>query len=134
MSLHRSEGFGLTLAEAMALGKPVIATQYSGNTDFMTPTNSLPVGYRIVTLERDAGPYVKGSHWAEPDLDHAAELMRAVYDDRALGRRIGDRGREDIEAGFSRTAIGSRLRDYVSDIVRRQPGGPGFTTREGNAA
>ena len=76
LSPHRSEGFGLTILESMRLGKPVIATAYSGNMDFMTPENSFPLSYRLVTLERDYGPYMRGASWADPDLDEAAHLMR----------------------------------------------------------
>ncbi len=60
ISLHRSEGFGLGIAEAMALGKPVIATEYSGPADFLTPANSYPVDYRLVPIPRDYGPYLEG--------------------------------------------------------------------------
>ena len=123
VSLHRSEGFGLTLAEAMCLGKPVIATQYSGNTDFMNPANSLPVGYRLTTLERDVGPYLKGTHWADPDLDQAANQMRRVYDDQDLGRRLGEQAASDIASQFGREAVGAILRDRVGDILRRDVGG-----------
>ncbi len=63
------------MAEAMALGKPVVATGYSGTMDFMTPENSYPVRYQLVELERDYGPYRRGTYWAEPDLDHAAETL-----------------------------------------------------------
>ena len=123
VSLHRSEGFGLTLAEAMCLGKPVIATQYSGNTDFMNPANSLPVGYRLVTLEHDAGPYLQGTHWADPDLDQAANQMRRVYDDQDLGRRLGEQAARDIASQFGREAVGAILRDRVGDILRREAEG-----------
>ena len=78
VSLHRSEGFGLTIAEAMSLAKPVIATAYSGNMDFMTLSNSFPVNYRLTAIERDYGPYRQGWPWADPDLEHAAALMRHV--------------------------------------------------------
>jgi glycosyltransferase involved in cell wall biosynthesis len=61
LTLHRSEGFGFTMAEAMSYGKPVIATDYSANTEFMDANNSLPVRYRLVELERDIGPYKAGS-------------------------------------------------------------------------
>ena len=123
VSLHRSEGFGLTLAEAMCLGKPVIATHYSGNTDFMNPANSLPVGYRLITLEEDAGPYARGTHWADPDIEQAAHQMRRVYADRDLRKRLGAQAANDIAAQFGREAVGSILRDRVGDILRREARG-----------
>jgi len=89
VSLHRSEGFGLTMAEAMALGKPVIATAYSGNMDFMTPSNSYLVKYSLTEIDRDYGPYKKGMVWAEPDIDDAARLMRYVYENQDEARCVG---------------------------------------------
>jgi glycosyltransferase involved in cell wall biosynthesis len=74
VSLHRSEGFGLTMAEAMSLAKPVIATAYSGNMEYMTPGNSFLVKYTLTGIDGEYGPYKTGV-WAEPDLEHAAELM-----------------------------------------------------------
>lgn len=89
VSLHRSEGFGLTLTEAMSMAKPVIATAYSGNTDFMTPSNSYPVKYRLIDIEQDHGPYTKGCEWADPDPDHAAHLMRYAYMHRDEAAEVG---------------------------------------------
>ena len=60
VSLHRSEGTGLTITDAMALGKPVIATSWSGNMDFMDVSNSFPVRYELVELQRTIGPYRAG--------------------------------------------------------------------------
>ena len=96
VSLHRCEGFGLTMAEAMYFGKPCIATGYSGNLDFMTPFNSYPVGYRLVELERDWGPYEAGDHWAEPDVEHAAALMDEVYTRHAEAAARGSLAASDI--------------------------------------
>ncbi len=96
VSLHRSEGFGLTLAEAMYLGKPVIATAYSGNMDFMREDNSFLVRYKSVKLEKDYGPYKKGCVWAEPDLEQAAELMRHVYEHRQATASVAARGQETV--------------------------------------
>ena len=119
VSLHRSEGFGLTLAEAMLLGKPVIATDYSANTDFMTAANSFPVRYRLVPIERDHGPYRAGWRWAEPDEEHAAEQMRTVFTDRELARRVGDRAREDVRRELSNAAVGRILRRRLERIVEQ---------------
>src|SRR5262249_33966906 len=80
VSLHRSEGTGMTISEAMALGKPVIATGWSGNMDFMNVTNSFPVRYELVELSENIGPYQAGETWAEPSIEHAAELMRLVFE------------------------------------------------------
>ena len=95
VSLHRAEGFGLTLAEALARGKPVIATGFSGNTDFMTEENSFLVDYTLARVGKDGENYPPDGHWADPDLDHAAELMRQVYRDqegaRARARAGGPR-------------------------------------------
>jgi glycosyltransferase involved in cell wall biosynthesis len=96
VSLHRSEGFGLGMAQAMYLGKPVIATNYSGNLEFMNPDNSLLVNYEITELEEDAGAYESGSRWAEPDVEHAATLMRWVYEHRAEGQALGARAAADV--------------------------------------
>src|SRR4029079_8227158 len=78
VSLHRAEGFGLGMAEAMACGKAVIATPWSGNVDFTRSENALLVDYTLVPLARDLGPYKKGQVWADPDLASAASAMRQV--------------------------------------------------------
>jgi glycosyltransferase involved in cell wall biosynthesis len=116
VSLHRSEGFGLTLAEAMALGKPVIATAHSANTDFMNVGNSLLVRYQLVRLERDLPPYPRGSVWADPDVEHAAELMRTVYQDPDRARRLGERGRDEVMAYLSPQAAGARMAERLALI------------------
>ena len=122
VSLHRGEGFGLTMAEAMALGKPVIATGYSGNLDFMSPTNSLPVGYRLLEITEDAGPYAKGMHWADPDVDHAASLMRKVFDDRAFAARVGAQARETMAAEYGLDAAAGVARRRLRRILERVNG------------
>jgi glycosyltransferase involved in cell wall biosynthesis/SAM-dependent methyltransferase len=109
VSLHRAEGFGLTLAEAMYLGKPVIATGYSGNVDFMSAQNSYLVDYRMVPVGPDAAPYPPDGEWAEPSAEHAVALMREVFDDRAGARERGRRAAEDIRRTHSPEACGQQM-------------------------
>jgi glycosyltransferase involved in cell wall biosynthesis len=96
VSLHRSEGFGLTMAEAMALAKPVIATGYSGNLTFMNAGNSYLVQHDTAITSPASAPYPPGIEWADPDVDHAAELMRGVFDSPGEARRIGQCARRDV--------------------------------------
>lgn len=91
LSLHRGEGFGLVLAEAMLLGKPVVATAWSGNTDFMDDTNAALVGYRLVPARDDRLVY-RGL-WAEPDVAEAAAHLRTLANDPDLRRNMGERAR-----------------------------------------
>jgi glycosyltransferase involved in cell wall biosynthesis len=123
VSLHRSEGFGLTMAEAMALGKPVVATGYSANTDFMTPANSLLVRYDLVELQEDHPPYPKGGTWAEPDLDHAAELLRWVHENREAARRLGERAARDVRDYLAPAAVGRLIAGRLEVIRRRMEAG-----------
>jgi glycosyltransferase involved in cell wall biosynthesis len=118
VSLHRSEGFGLTLAEAMAIAKPVIATAYSGNMDFMTPTNSFFVGYRELELERDYGPYRRGAVWAEPDLDGAARWMRHVYRERDHAGQVGRLAAEDVARELSPEVVGGLFATRLARSLR----------------
>jgi glycosyltransferase involved in cell wall biosynthesis len=96
VSLHRSEGFGLILAEAMALGKPVIATGYSGNLDFMDSKTSYLVPYTLTPIPPGCDPYPEGVPWAEPDVTRAAELMRHVYDNPVDATRRAAKAREAL--------------------------------------
>ncbi len=116
VSLHRSEGFGLGLAESMYLGKPVIGTAYSGNLEFMTPENSCLVGYRLVDVRDGEYPYAYGQVWAEPDLDHAARLMRRLADDPAFAAALGRRAAADIRATLSPDRIGARIARAIQEI------------------
>ncbi len=134
VSLHRAEGFGLTLAEAMALGKPVVGTAWSGNLDFMQPGNSLLVPYRLVELERDEGPYRQGNRWAEPDVECAAELMRSLVEQPALAAELGRRAAADVKAELGRDAVAAIVRERLRDILRRHPPGPGLTHPSGRGA
>lgn len=110
VSLHRSEGFGLVLAEAMFLGKPVIATDWSGNTDFMKPDNSCPVRYELVRLTQDYPPYKAGQIWAEPDVEHAGQYMRRLFEDQAWAREIARAGQHTIKTEYSPAAVGEMIR------------------------
>lgn len=84
VSLHRAEGFGLTMAEAMVMGKPVIATAYSGNMDFMSEANSFLVPFTMSRVPEDCDPYPAGAPWADPDPAAAAQLIRQVVEDPDL--------------------------------------------------
>ncbi|MDQ6750091.1 MAG: glycosyltransferase [Actinomycetota bacterium] len=108
VSLHRSEGFGLTLAESMLLGKPTIATAYSGNLDFMTIGNSYLVDWRATKVGPEVEIYPASGSWAEPDIDHAATLMRHVWERPDEAREKGERARAEITATLSPAAAGGR--------------------------
>jgi len=110
VSLHRAEGFGLTLGETMALGKPVIATGFSANLDFMTPENSYLVRYREVDVGPEGENYPASGTWAEPDLEHAAQLMREVWERQDEARARGERAQREITEPFSLEAVGERAR------------------------
>lgn len=116
VSLHRAEGFGLTMAEAMYLGKPVIATGYSGNLDFMTGENSLLVDYDLVAIGPDAAPYPPEGRWANPDVEHAAALMRLVVDDASSAAALGARAAEDIRRTHSPLAAGERMKRRLAHV------------------
>ncbi|MGW8257319.1 MAG: glycosyltransferase, partial [Thermoguttaceae bacterium] len=110
VSLHRSEGFGLILAEAMALGKAVIATGYSGNMEYMNQNNSFLVNYDLITIEHDIGPYPAGSRWAEPNTEHAGKLIAQLLENPEYGRQIGRRAAKDLAQSYSIAAVRAKIR------------------------
>lgn len=116
VSLHRAEGFGLTMAEAMFYGKPVIATAYSANLDFMNVCNSFLVKYHLVTNIKAIGPYPAGSVWANPDIDHAASLMHYVFNNYTEAKQIGARAADEIRYLLSPKAIGKQMRKRLNYI------------------
>ncbi len=118
VSLHRAEGFGLTLAEAMAIGKPAIATGYSGNVDFMNERNSYLVDYEIGRVGPECEIYPPEGEWANPSVGHAAQLMREVYSDREEGARRGVRAAEDIARTLSPEATGAAMRARLQQLAR----------------
>ena len=116
VSLHRSEGLGLTIAEAMLLGKPVIATGYSGNLDFMTPETSYMVPWKRVRVGKGAEAYSSRATWAEPDIDAAAELMRTVYENPEQARAKALVGQNDLQQRFAHDVVGSRMKARLEQI------------------
>lgn len=132
VSLHRAEGFGLTLGESMALGKPVIATGFSANLDFMTAENSYLVRHRETAVGDEGENYPAQGTWAEPDVEHAAELMRHVWEHPDEARTRGERARRELGEHFSLEAVGeaarSRLRRLASVRRSRAANGAGVET------
>ncbi|MCK9860557.1 glycosyltransferase family 4 protein [Paenibacillus sp. ATY16] len=116
VSLHRAEGFGLGLAEAMYLGKPVIATNWSGNTEFMNASNSCPVSYQLVNIGQDWGPYKSHQIWAEPNIRHAAEYMQRLLSDARWRESIAASGMRTIHNDFSPAVIGQRIKNRLIEL------------------
>jgi glycosyltransferase involved in cell wall biosynthesis len=116
VSLHRSEGLGLTIAEAMLLEKPVIATGYSGNLDFMSPETSYMVPWKRVKVGDGAEAYSAKATWAEPDLDAAAEMMRNVYINPEEAKVKAIAGKLDLEARFTPEQTGTRMKARLEKI------------------
>ncbi|WP_454049418.1 glycosyltransferase [Cellulomonas sp. Marseille-Q8402] len=116
VSVHRSEGFGLNLADAMAVGTPVVATAYSGNMDFMTEDTAFLVPYNLTDVGPDADPYDAKARWADPDLALAAAAMRSVHDDPARAKAVASRARTHI-AQFSVDGVAST----VAPLLTRLP-------------
>ena len=128
VSLHRAEGFGLSLAEAMLLGKPVVATGYSGNLQFMTPANSWLVGYELTRVGPGSSIYPADAEWADPDVEHAAALLREVRAGGDAVRERAERGRRDVAASLSpeRTGAAARARlERLSALAAPEPPPPG---------
>lgn len=103
VSLHRAEGFGLHLAEAMSLGKVVVGTNWSGNLSFMTPDNSILIPSELVELQDPTGIYsdFEGAVWAEASVEFASMKLRELSEDDALRRTLGAQAQRDITAKLS---------------------------------
>jgi glycosyltransferase involved in cell wall biosynthesis len=100
ISMHRSEGLGLGMLEAMTIGKPVIATRYGGNLEFMSDNNSLLIDYQITEVMSDWGPYRKGWLWANPYIEDAVEKMLYLYENREYCIQLGIEAKKSIEFQF----------------------------------
>ena len=114
VSLHRSEGLGLHLAEAMWLGTPTIATNWSGNLDFQSEHDSILVPARQIPVVDDLGIYDATSEWADPDLDAAVAAMRLLVDDRQRAIHLAEAGRTRMRNQPSQSAAGTLLWNAIS--------------------
>ena len=120
VSLHRSEGFGRGMAEAMLLGKPVIATGYSGNLDFTVAGSSALVDWRPRSVSESDYPFGAGSSWAEPCVHHAASWMTRMSTDRRLRDRLAISGRMIVAAAHSPGIVGANYLLSLSPNPDRQ--------------
>ena len=123
VSLHRSEGFGLGVAEAMALGKPVITTDWSATTEFTSGECACPVKYRMTRLEKSVGPYEKGNCWADADTDHAAAYMKRLVEDKEYYERIGKNAKKRIEHQLSFGNAAEIMKDRLKKIYEKDSTG-----------
>lgn len=118
VSLHRSEGFGLGIAEAMLLNKITIATNYSGNTDFCKPETSLLVPYQIIDVPQGVYKYADGLHWANPDVDVAAGLMQSAYQNNIEVKNKVVKAQQLISQEFSEKTLGKKYKLRIEEILK----------------
>jgi len=116
LSLHRSEGFGLGNAEALARGKAVVTTDFGGTRDFITPETGYPVEYWTVPVPPGAYPGADGSHWAEPNTAHAAQMLRDIHDDPAAAARRAQAGYRLLRRNHSFAAVGARIAELMEPL------------------
>ncbi len=117
VSPHRSEGFGLTIAEAMIQGVPVIATAYSGAADFVSDDVGYPLRYKLTEIDSGAGPYPAGAIWAEPSVEHLQELLREVVVNPTATARKAQKARARILEAYSVEAVGGIMARRLQEIA-----------------
>ncbi|MDO9105279.1 MAG: glycosyltransferase [Methylovulum sp.] len=117
VSLHRAEGFGRCIAEAMLLGKPVITTGFSGNLAFTSKENALLVDCKPLLLAENDYPYGQGQAWVEPDIRHAAEQMLRIVDNPRLTKTLGDAGQNTIQTCHNTKTVGMRYANTLRHIT-----------------
>src|ERR1043165_6893003 len=111
------------MAEAMSCGKPVIATHWSRNVDFMDDGCAACVDFQIQKLEQNFGPYEAGQKWAEPSIESAARWMRRFSAEPATARRLGGAGKRKIKESLSDTVVGGLIRRRLAFIGQTSDGG-----------
>ncbi|MBO6260772.1 MAG: glycosyltransferase family 4 protein [Lachnospiraceae bacterium] len=116
LSLHRAEGFGLTLAEMMSCAGVVISTDYSATKEFVNERNGCPVAYKKIVTKRDYSVYRAGTVWAEPDIHDAAGKLRKLYDDPDLRKKLGEEAKRSVSEQLSAKRIGARIRKRVETV------------------
>jgi Glycosyl transferases group 1 len=120
VSLHRAEGLGLTPAEALCMGKPVIATRYGGNLEFMNDRNSWLVDYEMVPIGPGQTPYPADGEWADPDVEQAARYMREIFEDPGAARERARRGAGEMRGAHSPQAAGRSMQRRLEHIHSRR--------------
>jgi len=120
VSLHRAEGFGLVLAEAMLLGTVVIATNWSANAEFMNGEVSCPVNYELIPLSEDYGPFKAGNRWADPDLGQAAEYMKRLSENCSYRTEISENARKHMEKHFAPEHTVELIKDRITQIYDKE--------------
>jgi glycosyltransferase involved in cell wall biosynthesis len=117
VSLHHAEGFGLGVAEAMFLGKPAVSTDWSATAEYVTSQNGFPVRYHLTRLDHHIDEYVRGTEWAEPDVEHAASCMEKLAADPGLCAALGAQAARDMRERFSAGAVGRRYAQRLESIL-----------------
>jgi glycosyltransferase involved in cell wall biosynthesis len=120
VSLHRAEGYGLPMAEAMVLGRVVIGTNWSANTEFMNQSNSCLVDYSIVELQEDYVMYKKGSHWAQPDVDQASAYMHRLVVDRPYYSELAQSAKDYMATNNSIDIAAKRIHQRIQEIYNKE--------------
>ncbi|SEM26970.1 MULTISPECIES: glycosyltransferase family 4 protein [unclassified Butyrivibrio] len=120
ISLHRSEGFGLVMAEAMFLGTPTVATNWSANAEFMSEDACCMVPVKIIEIEKETPPYHKGNHWADPDVHAASEFIRRLHDDKDFYNHKKTAAMKHIRERMSPERAAGILRERFAELTRQE--------------
>ena len=108
--------FGYTLAESMLLGKPVIATNFSGSKDFVKKSTGFPISHQLIPLNKGDYPFYENQLWADPDIDHAAWTMRKIVLDDQNTKNIAYNGQQYIKTFHSLDAAGKRYLKRLNEL------------------
>lgn len=122
VSLHRAEGFGLVMAEAMLLGTPVITTNWSSNTEFMNSNVACMVDYNLITIQQDYGQYKAGNRWADPNIKQAADFMKKLNASEAFRAELAAKAKAHIQEHLSPDKAAVLIKDRITEIYATSRG------------